>query len=817
MKLKLIFLWVFTTLIFVDCSKIEEIDLKSVPARGFLSKRPAMSWEESLVSGNGIMGAMVMGHPYSDTIIVNHALLYMPLNKPLKPISQGKHLEEIRSLMLKGQYGKASEYVVELSKEEGWDEKRWTDPLVPAFNLIINMDSDSILEYARTVNFASGELEVKWKDKRGSFSRSTFVSRHDNLIVTRIKSDGIPINCSLELKNRQQGNWWGGVDVRKNTGIEPEQIKVSGNTISYDASFTNQWEGFIKGYNGGITVVKKGGELESAEHEIKLIGADEILILTWVRPVADNSPEESPVLLSEKQSGKLNYNSLLDKHIAIHGEIFNRTKLSLGGSVERKKMPVEEILNSDVKSPDPALIEMEFDAARYNILSASGINPPNLQGIWGGTITPPWSADYTTNGNLPVAVSSMLCTNMPELMLSLFDLLEKNMTDFEVNAKELFNCRGIHVPSRFSSHGLNNHFDAIWPMTFWTGGAGWYSMFYYDYYQFTGDTCFLSERALPFMEKAMLFYEDFLTLGENGKYVFNPSYSPENNPSNIPYQACINATMDVMIAKQLTRNIIAASETMNVNADKIDKWKSMLDKMPPYELNKSGELREWMWPGVLENHSHRHVSHLYSLFDQMDPEFKTRPELLDGAGLVIEEKMKVRRQDRGGVMVFGMTQLAFSAAMIGESEACYDILGWLTNNYWNNNLVTTHDPGALFNLDLSGGYPAVIIKMLMYSEPGTITLFPALPSELKSGSLEGVLARGNVEIENLQWDNKNVKLLLHSGNDQNLVLNFPNAIVLLNCRGADTIVSPDKNSIKLKLKKDVRVEIDLSLEKACYE
>ena len=34
-----------------------------------------------------------------------------------------------------------------------------------------------------------------------------------------------------------------------------------------------------------------------------------------------------------------------------------------------------------------------------------------------------------------------------------------------------FNCQGIHVPSRFSSHGLNNHFDATWPMTFWLAGA----------------------------------------------------------------------------------------------------------------------------------------------------------------------------------------------------------------------------------------------------------------------------------------------------------------------------------------------------------
>ena len=60
-------------------------------------------------------------------------------------------------------------------------------------------------------------------------------------------------------------------------------------------------------------------------------------------------------------------------------------------------------------------------------------------------------------------------------------------------------------------------------MTFWVTGAAWYSLFYYDYYMYTLDKEFLQKRALPFMEQAALFYEDFLKEGADGKYVFNPS------------------------------------------------------------------------------------------------------------------------------------------------------------------------------------------------------------------------------------------------------------------------------------------------------
>lgn len=111
------------------------------------------------------------------------------------------------------------------------------------------------------------------------------------------------------------------------------------------------------------------------------------------------------------------------------------------------------------------------------------------------------------------------------------------MDDFRTNARVLFNCRGIHIPSHFYTHGLDCQFDKTWPMTFWVAGAPWYSMFYWDYYLYTRDREFLRRRALPFMEEAVAFFEDFLTEGADGKYIVNPSYSPENHPKNYKMQA----------------------------------------------------------------------------------------------------------------------------------------------------------------------------------------------------------------------------------------------------------------------------------------
>ena len=72
--------------------------------------------------------------------------------------------------------------------------------------------------------------------------------------------------------------------------------------------------------------------------------------------------------------------------------------------------------------------------------------------------------------------------------------------------------------------------------------------------------------------------------------MFNPSYSPENNPLNNPSQAVINATMDVMIAKQLLRNCITAAKVLKDNS-KVKTWEAMLAKMPAYEIAKDGRNR----------------------------------------------------------------------------------------------------------------------------------------------------------------------------------------------------------------------------------
>jgi len=795
---------------------------KSYPERGFVSTKPATHWEQALVSGNGKYGAMVFGQPVDETIVLNHARLFMPVHEPLPPVNTGAHLPEIRQMLADGQYQKAADFVVALSKTEGYGGKRWTDPFIPAFNIRVNMPSSGeIKDYARSVNFSTGETSVKWKDEKGTYQRRLFVSRANDAIVLSIAGNkkGI-VNCTLKLAQQpaKGAGGWGPEKMLEN-GIKEYKTGAETTWLTYRSSFKKQWKGSLQGYEGVSRIVVRGGKTITQGDSISVSGANEVLVFTKIELLNDNTNSQIENLKNSLSQINPDYEILLERHAKIHGAIFNRSRLDLGGGTDRNLSSEELIVKSKFGQLNPALLEKEYDAARYNILSSSGELFPNLQGIWSGTYGPYWSGDFTLNGNVPCALSANLSANMAENMEPFFRFMETHMDDFRLNAKRLFNCRGIHVPSRASSHGLNNHFDETWPMTFWTAGAGWAAQFFFDYYLYSGDKDFLLNRALPFMKEAALFYEDFLIEGVDGKLLFSPSYSPENHPANSPSQACVNAAMDIGVARELLNNCIKAADILDTEDEKVKLWRTMLAKMPDYLINEKGAVKEWSTPLLDDNDAHRHASHLYALLNGLPEEIAANAALVKAFEIAMENRLELRRREfKGesvngrppGEMAFGIVQQGMTAASLRNADDCGLILDYLANSYWNPNLVTTHNPKAVFNTDLSGGLPALIIRMLVDTQPGRIELLPAWPETLPAGKIEGIKLRGQIELKTLQWEKKSISVVLKAESAQTvqLLVNRNVANVTSALKG---VVSANDSGYSVHLAGNKAVRIDIAL------
>ena len=833
--------------------------IEGIPPRGVGDVRPAARWQEGLLAGNGTIGALVMGDPFDERVIFTHERLFLPLHEPLPPVDTAKLLPRIRQLIASGEYQAAADLVVQESQDENYGPKRWTDPLIPAFDLLVHTAPPvgTVRGYLRTVDYTTGVATIRWRDDRGEFRRQLFVSRSDGVAVLSIEAPGgqALLSCDIELAQRpiDKVNTYWREQEKFARGIGPIQVTAQGGLADVNSewqssrqraygawlTYRSAYRSGPGGYQGAARVTTRGGRTSIDGRRVAVRDASQVLVVLSIEPLA-KAATASWLSLSQKIGAvPTSFAELLARHAAIHKPLFERVSLDLGASPFMRRRPARELLAaaSEPGTMPPGLVEAIFDAGHYEILSASGQLPPNLQGKWTGTWGGDWSSDYTLNGNVQVAVASLLEGGQPECLLPLFDYLESLVPASRENARRMYGARGILIASRTTTHGFNNHFDKTWPMTFWTAGAGWFAHFYWDYYLYTGDRDFLARRALPFMREAAAFYEDFLVEGADGKLHFNPSYSPENNPGNSASQACIDATMDIAVAKDLLRNLIAATRiasegatpevprvesrtpraTLTPNAegrepraDSLVRWQRMLDRLPEYQINADGAVKEWNWPTLSDNYEHRHNSHLYPLFFGLDPEVASNSALRAAFTRAIDLRMVERRKQGGGVMAFGLVQLGQAATSLGDGETAHEILRWLASKHYFPNLATSHDPGPdIFNADLSGGLPDLVMRMLVQSAPGRVDLLPALPSAWPHGSVVGVRCRGQVEVKSLRWDGDRIDVVLRSEMNQRIAVTLPRPMVAIDAEGLQTSAgaSDRERMITLPAGKDVTLAI----------
>ncbi len=786
-----------------------------VPERGFVSSQPAQTWEQGLICGNGTIGANALSRPRDETIIFTHERLFLPTGAPLMPPDTAARLFEIRRLIDRGLYRQATALAFDLSGQESF---MYPDPFVPAFDLNIQMDSEgNATDYMRSVDFQTGEVTVRWADARGTFERRLFVSRAHGMAVLLIAGPRRgAVNCRLALRPRQLSDTLNARTIERSTArftshVSDITITAEPFGLTWRNHFAKAYPGSIQALEGVAHVVAEGGTAKPEGTAVTVTGAERVLVLVDLDVVYDLNHSHLQAMKEELGRLPKDYGSLLEHHARVHGELFNRMRLDLGGGADHALTTEELLAASTNEQLNKALIEKEFDAGRYNIISCTGELPPTLQGVWAGTYVPSWASDFTHNGNVPSAIASLLMGNTPELMLAYTSYIESIVPYLEINARHMFGARGIVLPSRSTTHGFNNALARTFAGGFWVGGAAWAAHFFYDYYRYTGDRAFLADHALPFMEKAALFFEDYLYEGPDGTYIFSPTQSPENTPGNTKSQGTFNATMDVAAAKELLRNLMSASRTLGVHQKTLPRWQAMLEKMPDYMISEEGCIKEWLTPKLEDNLRHRHSSHLYPLFDGMPDEIARDPRLKAAFKRIIEIKLERHWQRGSGFMSFGVVQLGQAAASLGEGDLAYRCLVHLVNRYWLHNLASMHNHRSLFNMDISGGMPAVIIKMLVASDPGRIQLLPALPSAWPSGAIEGVLCRGQIEIKRLTWNGTRVAVSLVSARSQSIMLETPFPIgTITPTKGAVVIQEThERNRRRLSLPAGEEVTLDI--------
>ena len=799
---------------------------QAVPERGAVCTVPASRWEDALLSGNGRMGVMMFGRPADETIVVNHWRLWMPQGSREIVPDLGKLLPEIKDKGLKEGPGAVHGFMSAKAREQGFKFVQ-TDPYHPAFLLNLKMSglSGEMKNYLMTEDFHSGELAVRWTDDRGDWERKLFVSRTDNAVVMLVTGPKGQVGFEL------------GMDINHPL-LKPE--------ISADNGWLTSHVVYLKGkggYDNVIRLVANGGKVESGKDKLTLTGSDSALIFMRVEPWRAPLPEslseawdysaKNPAFAAGYKTNLVNetkvalaqlpadYPLLLKAHENVHGEMFARSSLDLAGGADRKETSEKLMARAAESDKMPAaLTERMYDACRYLIICSSGEAVPNLQGIWTGTWSPAWSGDWTIDTNLQLEMNSMLSANLPEMMEAYFQLVESWLPDCRLNAKKLYGCRGMVTNARSSNTCLMLHW-VDWVGETFIAGGGWCAHYFYDYYLHTGDMDFLKNRCVPLLKDVALFYEDILsgTEGPDGKYRFWLCYSPE-------LELAPNATFDIAVARETFANLIAACEELHIEADNMPRWRAVLAKMPVYQIGSDGALKEWSLDGSQNggNYNHRHYSPMYPVFQSYEFSKESTPELWKAAGVFLDKKaehwLKGANPDSNNI-THGMMNHGQSAARLGRGDVVNEVLSRMaTRKYLLPSMMIAYWPNrGGFGFDPVGTIPDMIHNSLLFSWQGTLDLLPALPAAWPKGNIRGILARGQIKIDELSWDiaTGKIRLALVSGKSQTIAVRLPKLWVIeeFGCKGAailDAGAGANSRQITLEVGKPVVLEIDFRIQ-----
>ena len=708
-----------------------------VPKQGYCSLKPAEEEKEGLPAAAAGLRACIYGDPLREVIHLMQEDLQAPtIEKIPAPPLLADILPAVRRLLLEGKGMEAAALSAETAKKRGYGELLHfmeNDPRhielpfsafqpAGAVNLVLELEeSGAPTDYLRTMNYKTGEAVIHWTDRRGRWVRRAFVSEPEQCLVQLLTPPpGEKLNIRVHME--APDDW-------ARAGIRPE-MQATLDALLCEACYP------IGG--GGHAVATKvfrtGGTAHLEDTSICINGAQQVLLVTRVTSSPALKPGLAQQTLDDPSFPEETYEALLNRHIKIHAPRIERCTMTFDGPGENQA--VEELMERQNGSGLPLqakLLQMMFDAGRYFLATATGKYPP----MWG---------QWNINVNLQVCSGNL--TSLPEMMDVFFRFVESKLPDYRMNAQRILGCRGILADIHPDlNNGLLYHFSRTYTHHYWIACAGWIYNEFWGRYLVSGDKTFLRDHVLPGLQEIALFFEDYLSdRGPDGRYLFYPCWSPENEPLG-QSPVTVNAVMDIMVCREVLENLTTAYRILELEDPRAEKHREMLENLPALLLDEEGGLKEWAWKDHPERYNHRHVSHHYDVWPGMKVNWEDTPELADA---ILKSNRRRGQQDDSA---HGIMHRLFTAIRLKDKQdACMHIQQLFRHGFVNSNLSTNHFPDRLEFPDMLGGMPAALAEMAVYSRPGIIEFLPAMPDFLAKGKLCGASLYTFMLLQTMEWD-----------------------------------------------------------------
>ena len=702
--------------------------------------QPATNWvTQALPIGGGDFGAMIFGGIAQDRIQFNHKTLW-----------------------------KGSAKTGDLGSYLNFGEL-----------YITNQESAPASDYQRSLNLKEAIAQVEYTQNGIDFRKEYLASYPNKVIAIRYTtSKGHPLNLKLQL------------------------INVQGDGTAYStegAAFSGQLANGLH-YRAQLSIEQKGGKTTASASGIQISNTRELILYlacdTDFDPLAPNHMTGNTQELENRiqqrltDAQKMGYSRIRKKHIDDYTELFGRVDFKLKQA--EFKVPTPTLLEKQHEntSYSAALDMLTFQYGRY--LTIGVALPSNLQGIWNkdgnATQNAIWASDIHANINVQMNYWPAEPTNLSECHLPFLQYIYNEA--MRHNGTWQQNARDLGIRSGWVVHTAGNIFGgaSMYKAGKYSVANAWFCEHLWQHFLYTCDTTFLRQTALPVMKSTCEFWFERLVEAADGTLECPNEYSPEQG--RIQNATAHGQQLVTQLFLNTLKALDAAGETSN-NAFR-QKLKEKLARIDRgLRVNSQGELREWKYQentpnqAANQNHfaddeanvwqGHRHTSHLVALYPgfEIDPGkndtiFKAAMQSLEdrgesGTGWALAWRIALWSRARNAQKAY-----TFLRKFTTHTDALsYNWYGGLYNN-----LLDAHAT-SVFQIEGNFGATAGIAEMLLQSRPDSMVLLPALPQAWPEGSIKGLRAIGNFELD-LEWKNHRLyRLHIRSGSDQPAVFAYP--------------------------------------------
>ncbi|MDE6858770.1 MAG: glycoside hydrolase family 95 protein, partial [Alistipes sp.] len=364
---------------------------------------------------------------------------------------------------------------------------------------------DSVEAYRRALDLARAVATTEYTAGGVKFTRETFASLADSLIVVRFTADKaralyFTVGCNSPLDHA--------VDARDG------RLIMRSRAASHEGV-----EGAIRAETR-IAVTADSGEVTAADGRLTVEGATQAVIyistatnfIDYLNVGGDESARAEKYL---SDAMRHSCDESLAAHERAYRTLFDRVSFRLGDGGAPDIDTSERIARFN-GGGDPSLAALMFQYGRYLLISSSqpGGQPANLQGVWNDRLLAPWDGKYTININTQMNYWPAEPAALSEMHEPLLTMIRELSESGRQTARTMYGCRGWCAHHNTDLWRATGPVDAARYGTWPVGGAWLTTHLWQHYLYMTPDRKaaahgYLAE-AYRIMKGASDFFIDFL-------------------------------------------------------------------------------------------------------------------------------------------------------------------------------------------------------------------------------------------------------------------------------------------------------------------